>query len=112
MSFFLDEAITVYLGVCPTDDYTDDSRRLQLSPGKFIAMLPDKSGKRPLYMGAHFSNMPYIDSNTVEDYAKYETNNWFGKNANCRVEGCLIICTSRIEKYDELRLDYGHRPKN
>lgn len=91
--FLHDEAITVYLGVWPPDNYVDKSRRLKLSHGKFIDA--DKSGKRPLHMGADFAYTPYIHCNTVEDKVKYEGNNWFGKNANRRIEGCVLICTSR-----------------
>ena len=60
-------------------------------------------------MGAHFVNTPYIDCTTEEDCAKYEKSHKAGKNANCRIEGFLIICTSRVEKHEEFRLDYGYR---
>ena len=110
--FLIGDVITVYFGERARERDTDQSRQLELSPGKHIDVLADASGKRPLYFGAHFTNTPYMDCSTAEDYAKYEKNNWCGKNANCRIEGCLIVCTSRIEKFDELRLDYGHRPKN
>ena len=60
-------------------------------------------------MGAHFANTPYNDCMTEEDYAKYEKSHNAGKNANCRIEGCLIICTLCVEKHKEFRLDYGYR---
>lgn len=75
------------------EDYTDESRRLQLSRGKFIDVLLDKLGKRLLYMGAHFENTPYIDCTTEEDYVKYEKSHKADKNAKSRIEGCFIICT-------------------
>ena len=62
-------------------------------------VLPDKAGKRPLYMGAHFANTPYIDCTTEEDYAKYEKTHRAGTNANFRIEGCKIICTLRVERH-------------
>ena len=76
-----DEAITVNLSIWPTDDYTDESRRLELPHGKLIDVLLDKTGKRPLHMGAHVANTPYIDCAT-EDYAKYEKSHLAGKNTN------------------------------
>ena len=108
--FMPGDIITVYFGIRPTKDHTDESRRLEISPGKFIDVLPDESGKRPLYLGAHFPNTPYIDCVTEEDYTKFERSYLAGKNANCTIEGCLIVCTSRVEKHKEFRLDYGQRP--
>ena len=96
----------------PPKEQTDELCHFEIFLGKFIDVLADESGKRPLYLGAHFANTPYIDCVTAEDYANYENSKLAGKNANCIIEGCLIRCTSRIEKFDELRLDYGHRPKN
>ena len=110
--FLVGDVITVYFGVRAREEDTDVTRRLEVSPGKVIDVLPDESGNRPLYFGAHFANTPYIDCTTAEDYTKFDRNNWSGKNANCIIDGCLITCTSRIEKFHELRLDYGHRPKN
>lgn len=110
--FHINDVITVCFGERAREGDTDQSRRLEVSPGKDIDVLADVSGKRPLYFGAHFANAPYIDYITAEDFAKYEKSNWCGKNANCQIEGCLIVCTSRIDKFDELRLDYGHRPRN
>ena len=106
------DVITVYFGVRAREEDTDETRRLEVARGKVIDVLADASGNRPLYFGAHFANTPYIDCITSEDYANFEKNNWSGKNANCVIDGCLIKCTSRIEKFDELRLCYGHRPKN
>ena len=110
--FLIGDVITVYFGERAREGDTDQSRRLEVSPGKDIDVLADASGKRPLYFGAHFANTPYIDCTTAEDYTKFDRNNWSGNNANCIIDGCLITCTSRIEKFHELRLDYGHRPKN
>ena len=69
------DVITVYFGVRAREQDTDETRRLEVSPGKVIDVLPDESGNRPLYFGAHFANTPYIDCTTAEDYAKYEKNN-------------------------------------
>ena len=77
---------------------------------KILDVLANELGKRPLDLGDHFANTPYGDFMSAEDYPKYEKNNWCGKNVNCIIERCLIICTSRIEKFDELRIAYGHRP--
>ena len=104
------DVITVYFGVRAREQDTDETRQLEVSPSKVIDVLPNESGNRPLYFGAHFANTPYIDCTTAEDYTKFDRNNWSGKNENCVIDGCLIKCTSRIEKFDELRLCYGHRP--
>ena len=106
------DVITVYFGVRAREEDTDETRRLEVARGKVIDVLADASGNRPLYFGAHFANTPYADCTTAEDYTNFERNNWSGKNANCVIDGCLIKCTSRIEKFDELRLCYGHRPNN
>ena len=108
--FLVGDVITVYFGVRAREEDTDETRRLEVSPGKFLDVLANASGNRPLYFGAHFANTPYIDCTTTEDYASFEKNNWSGNNANCVIDGCLIKCISRIEKFDELRLCYGHRP--
>ena len=110
--FVVDDVITVYFGVRAREEDTDETRRLEVARGKVIDVLADASGNRPLYFGAHFANTPYADCTTAEDYTNFERNNWSGKNANCVIDGCLIKCTSRIEKFDELRLCYGHRPNN
>ena len=107
--FLIHDVITVSFGVRPQEVDTDESRRLEVGTGKFIDVLADQSGKRPLYFGAHFTNTPYIDCTSVEEHTKYEKNPWLGKNENCKIVGRTIICTSRIEKFDGLRLDYGHR---
>ena len=111
-NFLPGDVITVYFGVRARKEDTDKTRRLAVARGKVLDVLADASGNRPLYFGAHFANTPYIDCTTAEDYTKFDRNNWSGKNANCIIDGCLITCTSRIEKFHELRLDYGHRPKN
>ena len=106
--FLVHDVITVYFGVRPQEVDTDESRRLEVGTGKFIDVLADKLGKRPLYFGAHFANTPYFYCTSAEDYAKYEKTHWLGKNTNCEIVDCIISCTSRIEKFDELRLDYGN----
>ena len=51
--FLQDEAIIVHLDVWQPDGYADELCWLEIYHGKFIDVLPDKLGKRPLYMGAH-----------------------------------------------------------
>ena len=110
--FLIHDVITVYFGVRTQEVDTDKSCRLEVGTGKFIDVLADQSGKRPWYFGAHFADTPYFYYTSAEDYAKHEKNPWLGKNANCKIVDCIIVCTSRIEKFEELRLDYGNRDQN
>ena len=106
--FLIHDVITVYFGVRTQEVDTDESRRLEVGAGKFIDVLADQLGKRPLYFGAHFAHISYIRCKMEEDYTKYKKKNLAGKNENCIIDGCCIRCISRIEQYEELRLDYSH----
>ena len=59
--FPIDDVIVVYFGERPREVHTEQSCRLQVAPGEFIDLLADKSGKRPLYVVAHFADTLYID---------------------------------------------------
>ena len=77
--FLIDWILTVYFGERPQEAATDETRRLQVAPGKFIDVLADKLGNRPLYSCAHFINTPYIDCTLAEDYAKYDKKIGWGR---------------------------------
>ena len=80
--FLVHDVITVYFGVRPQEVETYKLCLLEVGTGKFIDVLADQSGKRPLYFDAHFANTPYFYCTSAEDYAKYDKNAWSGKNAN------------------------------
>ena len=85
--FLIHDVITVYFGVQTQRVHTDELRHLEVGPGKFIDVLADQSGKRPLYFGAHFANTLYFYCTSAEDYAKYEKNPWLGKNEGLKIPG-------------------------
>lgn len=108
--FFKGDHITVYFGKQADPNNPDCSQKLKVKNGKVLGIQPDELGRRPLYFGGHFGNTPYFIIGDRE-WEYYDRNTHAGKNANCQCEGCIIICTLRIQKCWELRLDYG-RNKN
>lgn len=100
--------ITVYFGVRSYHKKIDHLQQLQFITGKNLEMNPKEGGRRPLYFGCHFTNTWYYGIRG-EDHNKYDMNRHEGKNPNCQTDGFVITRTSRIDKGEELRQDYGYK---